>query len=323
MKMKSKLFGLNAKLALGLLLISGAMLTSCYESDKEDIYIPKPVELPEPVYTIAGTVTDLITGKGIASATVTFTPAGDAAAVITATTDVAGAFSVYQGVTNTTYSVVVTPSDVNKYESSAARNLTITLLNNGQAATYMFNEVLNPKEFKQEGLTVITSSKEETPEKDIFDATEDTYKEALDITNDTDEFWDYSIAITVDKGAIVETDEVGLVLTRAAAPDPLRDYVSAYLKGIYTPLSLTDFAREAETFTFTLAPNSSLKSLSVTTKYKTDTYEFTYGGETYKVVVKAAYAYELVPEQYSNEVYHGHGHGNGDNAGGGVIDPIN
>ncbi|WP_239059602.1 carboxypeptidase-like regulatory domain-containing protein [Bacteroides sp. 224] len=319
--MKSKLFGFNAKLALALLAISGTMFTSCYESDKEDVYIPKPTELPEPVYTIAGTVTDLITGKGIAEATVTFTATGS---TVTTKTDAAGGFSVHENVMATTYSVVVTPKNTNEYDASVARSLVVTQLSKGQSAAYMFNEVLNPKDFKPEGVRTVSSSENAgtTPKK--YEA--DEHKESLDIVNTTNKDWQYYVDIEVNTGGVVIEGGDLVNLTRAAASAELKAYITNFLKGRYIPLKVDkdeNFVKGYHTFQFSLPANTFLKSLTVITKYYTDTHKFIYGDDTFTVKVKYPYAYELAPERENVQQYHGHGHGNDDNAGGGIIAPIN
>ena len=64
--MKSKLFGLGAKMALALLAV-GMTVTSCYDSENVDIVAPTQ---PEPAsYVIVGNVTDGATGAAITTAT--------------------------------------------------------------------------------------------------------------------------------------------------------------------------------------------------------------------------------------------------------------
>ncbi len=65
MKMKSKFFGINAKIALAALAVCG-MFTSCYE--KEDVDV---TTLPDPEYFISCNITDASTGQAMTTATVT------------------------------------------------------------------------------------------------------------------------------------------------------------------------------------------------------------------------------------------------------------
>ena len=67
MKMKSKLFGFSAKMALAAVAVCG-MLTSCYE--KEEIDNTGSTQLPDPVYVLYGNVTNAQTGEAIANASV-------------------------------------------------------------------------------------------------------------------------------------------------------------------------------------------------------------------------------------------------------------
>ena len=81
--MKSKFFGLNAKLALAVLAV-GTMFTSCYDSENGDV--TKPYVAPDAVYSFQGVVTNNITGEGVEGATIAFT----GAVTGTATTDAWG-----------------------------------------------------------------------------------------------------------------------------------------------------------------------------------------------------------------------------------------
>ena len=71
MKKKSLFSGFNAKLALTVVALSGALLTGCYKDEGLDVNGPAgEVTLPAPVYTIDGTVVDAETLAPIASANV-------------------------------------------------------------------------------------------------------------------------------------------------------------------------------------------------------------------------------------------------------------
>ena len=82
MKMKSKFFGFNVKLALMLVAICGAF-ASCYE--KEEIDVPAP-STQDPIYLIKGIVTDESTGDILPSAKVNGVTVGtDGSYTVTAT----------------------------------------------------------------------------------------------------------------------------------------------------------------------------------------------------------------------------------------------
>ena len=90
--MKSRFFGLSAKLALAALAV-GLTFTSCYDSANENVVVPVTpgeVVLPAPMYEITGYVTDFLTGNAIEGATVN-TPLG------VATTDGTGFYKVTSG----------------------------------------------------------------------------------------------------------------------------------------------------------------------------------------------------------------------------------
>ena len=79
MKKKSFFNGYNAKLALAVVALSGALLTGCYKDDGLDVNGPAgEVILPDPVYTISGNVLDAETLEPIATASVS----GDATATV-------------------------------------------------------------------------------------------------------------------------------------------------------------------------------------------------------------------------------------------------
>lgn len=65
MKMKSKFFGLNAKIALAALAVCG-LFTSCYEKEEVDAVI-----VSNPVYVITGNLISASTGQPVTDATVT------------------------------------------------------------------------------------------------------------------------------------------------------------------------------------------------------------------------------------------------------------
>ncbi|WP_163221195.1 carboxypeptidase-like regulatory domain-containing protein [Bacteroides sp. 214] len=310
--MKSKFFGINAKLALALLAVSGTMFTSCYESEKDDVTLP--YNPPAALYTVVGTVTDVVTGKVIDGATVAFSGADSktlttVAGAYTFTTEKAGA-----------YTIAVSKDG---YTASSG-SLTVTALKAGQAATYQFNAVLQSESFQIEGLTMTVSTTEKNPSTVTFDATED---EEVDYVNDSANFIDLTFNFNVNVGAGLLTDELG-VTTRAAL-DGLKEYISTYLAALYggAPAAIDAvFATEDKEYKFELAPYSSVKTVFSTTKYKEDTHIIKYNGVTYKIVVVVAYAWEFGSTQFSNNIYHGHGLGHGHsgnlNAGGGSASGI-
>ena len=127
MKMKSKLFGFNAKMALAALVVCGAF-TSCYEKEEVDA-TPTPT-LPDPAYVITGSVyVKNVDGSQSpkASADVTITKDGK---TVTATTDANGFYVVDKGLTAGAYTVTV---DIDGF-FKASRNVYLQNANAGQTS---------------------------------------------------------------------------------------------------------------------------------------------------------------------------------------------
>lgn len=126
--MKSKLFGLNAKMALAALAVCGAF-TSCYEKEEVDT-TPAPT-LPDPTYVITGSVY-VKNADGSQSpkdgATVVIAKGGQQAA--TATTDANGFYVVDRNLSAGAYTVTV---DLDGF-FKATRNVYLQNANAGQTS---------------------------------------------------------------------------------------------------------------------------------------------------------------------------------------------
>lgn len=84
MKKKNFLNGMNAKMALAVVALSGALLTGCYKDEGLDANTPGgEVTLPAATYTIAGTVLDAETLQPINASDAKVTTAADGTATIT------------------------------------------------------------------------------------------------------------------------------------------------------------------------------------------------------------------------------------------------
>jgi len=144
MKKKSFFNGYNAKLALAVVALSGALLTGCYKDDGLDVNGPAgEITLPEPVYTIAGNVLDAETLKPIAEAAVS----GDATATV-----VNGGFSVD----------VKDPKSYNLTVKAAGyMDATVAVdvkkINAGQSAVYTTLVAMQPKYDGKYTLNVVDS----------------------------------------------------------------------------------------------------------------------------------------------------------------------
>lgn len=132
MKKKNFFSGFNAKLALTVVALSGALLTGCYKDDGLDVNGPTgETVLPNPVYTIAGNVIDAETLEPIAAATVS----GGATATVAN-----GGFSV-EVKDPKSYSLTV---KADGYEDT---NVTVDVkeLKAGQSAVYSTLVAMQPK----------------------------------------------------------------------------------------------------------------------------------------------------------------------------------
>ncbi len=132
MKKKSFFNGYNAKLALAVVALSGALLTGCYKDDGLDVNGPAgEVILPDPVYTISGNVLDAETLEPIATASVS----GDATATVSN-----GGFSV-EVKDAKSYSLKV---KANGYEDTDVV-VDVKKVNAGQSAVYTTLVAMQPK----------------------------------------------------------------------------------------------------------------------------------------------------------------------------------
>ena len=132
MKKKISLSGINAKTALAIVALSGALLTGCYKDDGLDVSNPAgTVTLPAPTYTITGTVVDAETKQPISDATVK-----GAGADITVTN---GSFTI--AAEAKTYNLEVVKEG---YDNGIA-TVEVKPLKAGQAAVYPVTIFLAPK----------------------------------------------------------------------------------------------------------------------------------------------------------------------------------
>ena len=102
MKKKSFFSGFNAKMALAIVALSGALLTGCYKDDGLDVNGPAgEVILPNATYTITGSVVNP-NGELIANGDATMTIGG-------ASVELNGGSFTYQTETTGPVAIVVTP----------------------------------------------------------------------------------------------------------------------------------------------------------------------------------------------------------------------
>ena len=323
MKMKSKFFGLNAKLALAVLAV-GTMFTSCYDSENGDV--TKPYVAPDAVYSFQGVVTNNITGEGVEGATIAFT----GAVTGTATTDAWG-----------NYELTVTQKDgvagtVNMAVSGADFDATtatveIEKIGNGQSIVYFKNIVVNYTSYLPEGVKINTSTNSSSTEQIIQgeDAEGEGYIPDLDVINNTDEPMIVTYNFTVKSGSRISEDlrdvmGAGVIGadTRAAFDDAKAD-IRAWIINDLGMVPTAEFGTRLYQASFTIPALQALKYVSVSYTIENQNYNYSYGTESGRVVTQTVLSVMFNANMVSVGHYHGHGHGhgNGDNAGGGIVIP--
>lgn len=294
--MKSRFFGLSAKLALAVLAV-GFTFTSCYDSASDNVVVPVTpgqIELPAPVYEITGYVTDFLTGSAISGATVS-TPLGSAS------TDATGYYKVSSG-TAASGTVEISAADY----QNVSLTLNITALKTGMAS-YTVNAALK-KDGYVDGVTVnqLGTGSETT-----------VITEGLgELVNDGDATTK-SVVLAVKQGARWNKG-----VTRADNTAFLN-----YIKAVYGITYVGEnFVPTEKTYDINLAANSYVKSITVTTEYVTE--GFFMPGEAEANVIDRVLRTIIDPQFVSIDHGHdhdghdghdGHGsHGDGSNPGGGV-----
>lgn len=314
--MKSNFFGLNAKLALAVLAISGSMLTGCYESEKDDV--TPPYNPPAPVYIITGSITDAETNAPINGAAIK--------GGITATTDANGVFKVTltdapaEG-TDKTYSITIEATGYN----SVTRSVIVTGIAKGGTAVYTVSAALTKpagSSFNDDNVTSTVTTVKLSTKTSTFGPVE-----FGDIINDTEQAKSYTVTITVDTGA-TDLDAAGGAKNRAADFSSLQAYGDAWIKG-----QVGDFTKGFVPVNLDveiqLPPLTRLIGMSINTFYATQNFNFVSAGvDPYNQNNIQSVSGYTVPmptfESIGHDHTHGHdhGHGTGMNAGGGDMGSI-
>ena len=221
MKMKSKFFGLNAKLALAVLAV-GTMFTSCYDSENGDV--TQPYQAPDAVYTFTGTVTSQLTGKGVAGATVTFS----GAVTGTVNTDATGTYQY------TTTDVAAGQTAVNivvsgdNFENKSAAVEGFKPVEKGQSVIFFTNVMVQLDIFEEEGLEFEASVGLEDNEESVISSNKDSedYDEGIDVANNTGITQKYTLTVTVKNGMKVTKDDNNIYgYGVRALPDGMKEAV--------------------------------------------------------------------------------------------------
>lgn len=306
MKMKSKMFGLNAKLALAVLAV-GAMFASCYDSENGDV--TKPYVAPDPVYTISGTITDALTGETIESPTIEISDVKD------------GTLTYKMG----SYSAQVKSSGDKTVKVSASgydavsRTVTVAPLKNGEASTTVVNIALTKTgSINIDNVKVsVVSSTVESKDKKISSSDE----VGLDLTAD-DEAAIFVRNFDVVVGAIAKPE---IEVAFEDAPAGLVEYAKSYLGTVIGQFG--NLQQISVPYTISIAPWQCVTSVTVTYAVVTTQYAFEYEGNVYNMSIEGVRTYTFSTQFTPNHNFshsHGHGHGHGDgnvNAGGGILTP--
>ena len=296
MKMKSKIFGLNAKLALAVLAVS-TMFASCYDSENGDV--PQPYE-PEPAaYYVAGTITDLETGAPLAA---TISVDGQTA---TATAD-GGAYSIKLSAPGDGKVLTV---EMDGYVA-ASRTFNVPTMQDGQVYTAVVNVAMSKSASDLDvKVELINLPSEETRR---FTSAE---YPGLDLIAE-DEGAQFTRTFVVEYG-FTEPDLTGVSAELAA-------WIEQYLG---QNIGQFGEAREmAFDYVINLAPWTALVAVNLTYHMNELKYTFTTDSEQANVTVKGVNGLGFTLETTPNHNYeyshgHGHDHGGNINAGGGIVTP--
>ena len=320
MKMKSKFFGVTAKLAIAILAV-GTMFTSCYDSENGDV--SKPYKAPDAVYTFVVTVSNGITGAPVNNATVT---AGSTACTFVGN-------GVYQAVvtndqtgTKMASSIevkVADGTDAGISYTGDKQDVKIATIENGQAITCYANIIVNPTTYIPDGLKVDASSKmgsatdNYTGDKTL-EGDDIVYNEGLDIINTSDDPMQVTKKIEVFIGA----KYVEAPVETKAIDDVLAE-IKKYIESVEGTVG-TEFDTEIRPYSFLLPAKAALQKISVQYMYEDKTFNFTYGDAKYIAKTRRVVSVIFSNTPVSTELYHGHGHGHGHggdlNAGGGIFE---
>ena len=318
--MKSKFFGLNAKLALAVLAV-GTMFTSCYDSENGDV--TQPYQAPDAVYTFTGTVTSQLTNKGVAGATVTFS----GAVTGTVNTDVTGTYQFTTtdvDATKTSVSVVVSGAD---FDTTAPVNVAgFKVVEKGQSIIFFTNVMVDLNIFEEEGLEFEASVGLEGDKEVVITSNPDDgehYNDGIDIANNTGVTKKYALTFNVKKGTKVTDDKQNVYgYGVRALTDEMKDAIKNRINAALGQEPQPEFGEDTKTENIYLESGYAIGSVSIQYNIQTLNFDYAYDDESGSVQVQRIVSVLISPEIVPYEFFHGHSHGHGDdaNAGGGIID---
>lgn len=306
MKMKSKIFGLNAKLALAVLAV-GTMFTGCYDSENGDVV--KPYEPLPATYYVMGTITDATTGAALPDATVT----------VNGTDVVLNASASYSVSGQSGDNTVTVQLDGYNKDQTVTRTVNIPALSDGQSYTAVVNVALTPNpvapELEVEVKVVTTMNRKEIK---------------LDKDGKYGEEPALGLDLMAEEEAAVFTRNFNVeagydfVMTPESPSEDMLAYVKEYLGANY---GASDVETMTLPYTFQIPSWNALDYVSITYMYLTTTYTFVSSEDEVCVVdvngiTGYAFGTAFIPNHnYSHSHGHGHGHDDSINAGGGILTP--
>lgn len=339
MKMKSNFFGNSVKLALATLAVCGTMFTSCYESDDADkINIPgTEIELDDPRYYVAGTISDASTGQAIkATVTVGSEAVGEVSSFmkevsftsneITVTATAAGYAKVEKKVRLAQASAGAT------YVADASIAM-VTLENAANAIDVQeAAEVKAGKDdVKIEGATDATKTAMKTVNNEItaiaITASENVAYDGYVLANQAATFNDGKAPYVSLPGNIgyinydgfkIIGDITAEALTRA---DVTEDEKDIFRRAIGIELNkpfVTEFIQRVNTYAVPAFGAYFLKGFKTTYKMVTTEYTGKFNGKKFKAIITYMESVILYPVYIDPDTHDTHdGHGKNPNAGGG------
>jgi hypothetical protein len=274
---------------------------SCSDSDSGDVIIPnsQSVELPDPLYVVNGTITNLENGSSVANVTIS--------GVVSATAE----NGYYEVSGSTPFKGEIAFKAEGFYD--ATRTIAQSTLSKGQG-TLVSNVSLamSPIGYIPGGVDEIDESKELVPE----EAEELTTAEVASLvakekkfTNDTDEpvvaeFSPFELlGLKLDYGCVVAAPKIDMeqlfkdYVVRTWGNDPYVGY------GIFM-----------KTLKVTVPAHAVLAGLTITPYLKESSLSFEADGDKFETAVNIKDEYQVSPVFQSIDHEHGHG---GENSGGG------
>lgn len=309
MKMKSKLFSLNAKLALAVLAVS-TMFASCYDSENGDVtkpYTPLPA-----AYYVAGTITDLETGEALNDVSVSVNGADPK--------EFNGYYSsvAKEGLNTITFELAG--------YNTVTREVDIEKISDGQSFTAVvsvaMSKIKDPVEPELE-VSVNMKSTWNSLDNVINSTTGENQDLQLDLIAEDEPFTVDNLKFQVEVGAnkISQTPAEGQISEEFAA------WINKYIGEQEGALAE---ATISVPYVFTIPTWNWLKAIHVLYVYENRVYTFTTNGENPEncvVEINRISSHQFSAEFELNHNFshsHGHGHGHGDgnvNAGGGILTP--